>query len=167
MGGFQHDGIDAGPGVRRGSGVCGGRTGYTNRIAWGHWGSPSVLCVCSDQPTGLTLDETSPTPSSPPTSMKKQTTCTYEQVDQYAESATQTLKLAVGTSAALLGDRTALIAMCRATGGPNWTNSMNWPKSCFRTIRTQSNGQIEPKRTAKNGTRWIAAARNNADILQR
>ncbi|MXY08578.1 MAG: hypothetical protein F4Y61_08020 [Rhodothermaceae bacterium] len=121
----------------------------------------------SDQPTGLTLDETSPTLSGQPTSVKKQDTYTYELVDQYADSATQTLKLAVGTSAALLGNRTALIALCRTTGGPNWTNSKNWPKSYFRTIKTQSNEQIEPKRTSKNGTRWIAAARNNARILQR
>ena len=123
MGGFQHDGIDAGLGVCKGSGLCGGRTGYTARIAWGHLGSPSVLCVRSDQPMGLTLDEITPKLSGLPTSVKKQTTYTYELVDQCAESVTQTFKIAVGTSAALLGDRTTLIALCRVTEGPNWTNS--------------------------------------------
>ena len=77
-------------------------------------------------PPGLTFDPATRTLSGTPTSVMKQTVYMYEVTDQDAESATQTFTMAVGTSAALLCDRAALMALYEATDGPNWTHSANW-----------------------------------------
>ena len=89
---------------------------------------PYAYALRPDPPTGLSFDEVSRTLSGTPTSVMKQTVYTYEVTDQDAESAAQTFTIAVGTSRALLGDRAALIALYKATDGPNWTNSTNWLK---------------------------------------
>ena len=79
-----------------------------------------------DPPPGLIFDATFRTLSGLPVSVMEQTVYTYEVTDQEGSTASQIFSIAVTNSSALLGDRAALIALYKATDGPNWTNSTNW-----------------------------------------
>ena len=90
-------------------------------------GQPPYDYVLSpDLPLGLIFDAEQRTLSGTPAAVMEQTVYTYEVTDQEGSTASQIFKIAVGTSSALLGDRAALIALYKATDGPNWTNSTNW-----------------------------------------
>ena len=79
-----------------------------------------------DPPPGLSFDELTRTLQGTPTAILAQTEYTYGVTDQAGTTATQTFTITVGTSSALLGDRAALIALYKATDGPNWTEAANW-----------------------------------------
>ena len=87
---------------------------------------PYEYVLSPDPPPGLTFDAEQRVLSGTPASVLKQAKYTYEVFDQDRASVTQEFTITVGTSAALLGDRAALIALYRSTDGPNWTNATNW-----------------------------------------
>ena len=90
-------------------------------------GQPPYDYVLSPAPPpGLTFDAEQRTLSGTPAAVMEETTYTYEVTDQDGATARQVFTMAVGTSSALLGDRAALIALYKATDGPNWTNATNW-----------------------------------------
>ena len=87
---------------------------------------PYEYVLSPDPPPGLTFDAEQRVLSGMPASVLQQAKYTYEVFDQDRASVTQEFTITVGTSAALLGDRAALIALYRSTDGPNWTNATNW-----------------------------------------